>query len=242
MKHLRRTRHPQCLALPGRGENELTEVSVSTDGGQTWAQAEFVDPVQRHAWRRWKFDWVTPKKLVASLVGRLRNCPIPQLRHLVACGAAARIASAYNAPIVGAFFVAEIVLGTVVVESLGPLILASVTATFLSWAFNGESPIYQSPALGLHTRWEIVPLCAIGIFLGLLAPLYLLDGQRKQLGAVSLHDVKAFLDRPELETVVIAGDIMDENFPCISTKTLLNEGVHLSFSYSRQGDWFRAGK
>jgi CIC family chloride channel protein len=60
-----------------------------------------------------------------------------------------------------------------VVESLGPLILASVTATFLSRAFNGESPIYQSPALGLHTRWEIVPLCAIGIFLGLLAPLYL---------------------------------------------------------------------
>jgi chloride channel protein, CIC family len=111
--------------------------------------------------------------LLASLVGRLRNCPIPQRRHLVACGAAAGIASAYNAPIAGAFFVAEIVLGTVVVESLGPLILASVTATFLSRAFRGEGPLYQLPALGLHTRWEIVPLCAIGIFLGLLAPLYL---------------------------------------------------------------------
>jgi chloride channel protein, CIC family len=111
--------------------------------------------------------------LVASLVGRLRNCPIPQRRQLVACGAAAGIASAYNAPIAGAFFVAEIVLGTVVFESLGPLILASVTATFLSRAFNGESPLYQSPELGLHTQWEIVPLCAIGIFLGLLAPLYL---------------------------------------------------------------------
>jgi CIC family chloride channel protein len=111
--------------------------------------------------------------LVASLVGRLRNFPIPQRRQLVACGAAAGIASAYNAPIAGAFFVAEIVLGTVVVESLGPLILASVIATFLTRAFNGESPIYQSPALGLPTRWEIVPLCAVGIFLGLLAPLYL---------------------------------------------------------------------
>src|ERR1700674_1389866 len=44
------------------GETEVTEVAVSTDGGQTWAQAEFLDPVQQYAWRRWKFDWVTPKK------------------------------------------------------------------------------------------------------------------------------------------------------------------------------------
>ena len=44
------------------GETEVTEVAVSTDGGQTWAGAEFLDPAQRHAWRRWKFDWLTPKK------------------------------------------------------------------------------------------------------------------------------------------------------------------------------------
>ncbi len=44
------------------GETEVTEIAVSTDGGQTWAEAEFLDPVQRHAWRRWKFDWLTPKQ------------------------------------------------------------------------------------------------------------------------------------------------------------------------------------
>jgi DMSO/TMAO reductase YedYZ molybdopterin-dependent catalytic subunit len=44
------------------GETEVTEVAVSTDGGQTWAEAEFLDPIQRYAWRRWKFDWLTPKE------------------------------------------------------------------------------------------------------------------------------------------------------------------------------------
>jgi DMSO/TMAO reductase YedYZ molybdopterin-dependent catalytic subunit len=44
------------------GEAEVTEIAVSTDGGRSWVEAEFVDPVQRHAWRRWKFDWLTPKQ------------------------------------------------------------------------------------------------------------------------------------------------------------------------------------
>ena len=44
------------------GEIEIAEIAVSTDGGLNWAEADFVDPVQRYAWRRWKFDWVTPTK------------------------------------------------------------------------------------------------------------------------------------------------------------------------------------
>jgi DMSO/TMAO reductase YedYZ molybdopterin-dependent catalytic subunit len=44
------------------GETDVIEIAVSTDGGRTWAGAEFLDPVRRHAWRRWKFDWLTPKE------------------------------------------------------------------------------------------------------------------------------------------------------------------------------------
>jgi len=111
--------------------------------------------------------------LTASLVGRIRKMPIPQRRHLVACGAAAGIACAYKAPIAASLFVAEIILGTVAVESLGPLILASVVAAFVSQFLSGGEPLYRSPGFNLHTRWEIVPLCFVGIFLGFLAPAYL---------------------------------------------------------------------
>jgi chloride channel protein, CIC family len=111
--------------------------------------------------------------LVASLVGRIRRFPIPQRRHLVACGAAAGIASAYKAPIAASLFVAEIILGTVVVESLGPLILASVVAAFVSQFLSGSEPLYRSPGFDLHTRWEIIPLSCVGIVLGFLAPAYL---------------------------------------------------------------------
>jgi DMSO/TMAO reductase YedYZ molybdopterin-dependent catalytic subunit len=44
------------------GETDVTEIAVSTDGGHTWAKARFLDPVRRHAWRRWQFDWLTPKQ------------------------------------------------------------------------------------------------------------------------------------------------------------------------------------
>jgi DMSO/TMAO reductase YedYZ molybdopterin-dependent catalytic subunit len=44
------------------GESEITEVAVSTDGGKNWSLAELLDPPRRHAWRRWKLDWLTPPK------------------------------------------------------------------------------------------------------------------------------------------------------------------------------------
>jgi chloride channel protein, CIC family len=111
--------------------------------------------------------------LVASLIAKVRDLPVAQRRQLVACGAAAGIASAYNAPIAGSFFVAEIVLGTVVVEALGPLILAAVVATFTAQLLHGGGPIYKSPGFVLQTPMELIPLACVGIFSGFLAPLYL---------------------------------------------------------------------
>ena len=111
--------------------------------------------------------------LVASLIGRLREFPIAQRRHLVACGAAAVIASAYNAPIAGSFFVAEIILGTVVVEAFGPLILAAVVATFTAQLLHGGGPIYRSPGFASTLLGTLPAFLELASSPDLLAPLYL---------------------------------------------------------------------
>ena len=42
------------------GDTDVAEIWISLDGGASWAQGEFLDPMNRHAWRRWKYDWTTP--------------------------------------------------------------------------------------------------------------------------------------------------------------------------------------
>jgi CIC family chloride channel protein len=111
--------------------------------------------------------------LVASVAGRLRRWSTPRLRLLVGCGAAAGIASAYNAPIAGAVFVAEIVLGSVAMEIFGPLVFSSVIATLTVQGFLGTAPLYEIPAFQLNRNWEIAPYLLLGLGAGLVAPWFI---------------------------------------------------------------------
>ena len=111
--------------------------------------------------------------VIASLLGRIRNWPTLRLRLLVGCGAAAGIASAYNAPIAGALFVAEIVLGSVAMEVFGPLVFASVIATLTVRGFTGGNPLYDIPPFKLNGNWEIIPYLVLGLVAGFTAPLFL---------------------------------------------------------------------
>ncbi len=42
------------------GTTDVVTVEVTTDGGETWGTADFLDPIRPHAWRRWKYTWKTP--------------------------------------------------------------------------------------------------------------------------------------------------------------------------------------
>jgi len=111
--------------------------------------------------------------LIASAVGRWTKMPRPRLRLMVACGAAAGIASAYNAPIGGALFVAEVVLGSIAMTTFGPIVLASVMATVVARIFLGGEPLFQVPPFRLVTYWELAPYLALGLIAGGFAPWFL---------------------------------------------------------------------
>jgi CIC family chloride channel protein len=112
--------------------------------------------------------------MLGSLLGSTAKFSPARLRLFVACGAAAGIACAYNAPLTGAFFVAEIVLGSIAMESIGPLIVSSVVATVVASQFLGAKPVYHMPAFGGVPNWHLVAFAILGVVAGLAAPLFLL--------------------------------------------------------------------
>jgi len=111
--------------------------------------------------------------MIGSRLGLLARAPIPRLRLMVACGGAAGIAAAYNAPISGALFVSEIVLGSIAMESFGPLIVASVTSSATIHRFLGYGPVYDVPHVQFASNWELGFYALLGVLLGHLAPPFL---------------------------------------------------------------------
>lgn len=111
--------------------------------------------------------------MIGSRLGLVARAPIPRLRLMVACGGAAGIAAAYNAPISGALFVSEIVLGSIATESFGPLIVASVTSSATIHQILGYGPVYDVPPVQFVSNWELVFYVVLGVILGHLAPPFL---------------------------------------------------------------------
>ena len=111
--------------------------------------------------------------LIGSKVAILGRAPVPRRRLLVACGAAAGIASAYNAPIAGALFVAEIVMGSIAMESFGPLLVSAVSADATIHRLLGYGPVFEMPPVHFGENWELILYALFGVLLGHLAPPFL---------------------------------------------------------------------
>ena len=126
--------------------------------------------------------------MLGSRIGLLARAPVPRLRLMVACGVAAGIAAAYNAPISGALFASEIVLGSMAMEGFVPLVISSVISNATLHRVTNFTPVFYVPHVSVASNWELVFYLLLGVLLGHLAPpfLSLLDFSKSKFVKLNL--------------------------------------------------------
>nr|HET7859954.1 chloride channel protein [Caldimonas sp.] len=97
---------------------------------------------------------------VASVLSRWTKTGSRPRAVLIGCGVAAGMATSYNAPIAGALFVMEIVLGNFAMDVFAPVVVASVLSVMVRNDLFGVGvwkPVYQkSSALISFLPWYLV--------------------------------------------------------------------------------------
>jgi len=134
----------------------------------------------------------------SSLMGQWMRLPNNSIRTLVACGCAAAISASFNTPISGVIFAMEVVMMEYTIAGFTPIILASVSAAFVTQSVYGTEPAFSVPALTMNSLLEIPWILLIAVIIGISA-------------AIFIHLVDSmgrFSHRPILLRVIIAGVLM----------------------------------
>jgi chloride channel protein, CIC family len=79
---------------------------------------------------------------LASRFGRWADLRRDDVRTLVGCGAAGAIAAAFNAPLTGAFYAFELIIGSYTLQALAPVGLAALTGALVVRGLVGSNPIF----------------------------------------------------------------------------------------------------
>ena len=84
-------------------------------------------------------------------------------RSLMGCGVAAAVAASFNAPLAGALFANEVVIGHYALSSFAPIVVASLVGTMVSRSYFGDFPAFT---LDMHVNlsaWEFPIFALVGL-------------------------------------------------------------------------------
>lgn len=108
---------------------------------------------------------------VSSWIGRRSPISRMPLARQVACGVAAAVAAAYQAPIAGMLFAMEIVIGQWRWTYVPELLIASATGWLVSITVLGPGPLFSIQGIS-GSRHALLWGLIVAAFAGLVAPLY----------------------------------------------------------------------
>lgn len=101
---------------------------------------------------------------LASKMGLLLQLRRADLRILVGCGAAGAIAAAFNAPLTGAFYAFELIIGTYTILSLTPVVVSALIANLVARLFSGNEFTIDVGAFGAVVPADYLPAILLGAF------------------------------------------------------------------------------
>jgi CIC family chloride channel protein len=107
-----------------------------------------------------------------STVGQMLRVSADRLKTLVGCGAAAGIAGTFNAPIAGALFALEVILGEFGVSQFSPIVISSVVSTIVTRSLIGDRPAFIVPSYELVSAYEMLPYAILGLAAGIVGVVF----------------------------------------------------------------------
>jgi CIC family chloride channel protein len=84
-------------------------------------------------------------------------------RTLLGCGVAAAVAASFNAPLAGALFANEVVIGHYALKAFAPVVVASVAGTAISRYWFGDFPAFALVDNPLTSFWEFPAFTGLGV-------------------------------------------------------------------------------